>query len=47
MRGGGPWHLAIANGGLAKLSDVVPRLTGARAARMAEVDWWPPPGRAI
>jgi NAD(P)H dehydrogenase (quinone) len=40
------WYLAIANGGLATVSDVVPRLTGARATRVAEVDWWPPPGRA-
>jgi uncharacterized protein YbjT (DUF2867 family) len=40
------WYLAIANGGLATVSDVVPRLTGAPATRVADIDWWPPPGRA-
>jgi NAD(P)H dehydrogenase (quinone) len=40
------WYLAIANGGLATASDAVPRLTGAPATRVADIDWWPPPGRA-
>lgn len=40
------WYLAIANGGLAAVSDVVPRLTGVPATRVADIGWWPPPGRA-
>ena len=40
------WYLAIAHGGLATVTDVVPRLTGAPATRVADIDWWPPPGRA-
>ena len=39
------WYLAIAHGGLATVTDVVPRLTGAPATRVADIDWWPPPGR--
>ena len=40
------WYLAIAGGGLSAVTDVVPRLTGAPAARVVEADWWPAPGRA-
>jgi NAD(P)H dehydrogenase (quinone) len=40
------WYLAIADGGLATVSDVVPRLTGAPATPVADIDWWPAPGRA-
>jgi NAD(P)H dehydrogenase (quinone) len=40
------WYLAIAGGGLSAVTDVVARLTGGRATRVAEIDWWPSPGRA-
>lgn len=40
------WYLAIAHGGLATVTDVVPRLTGAPATPVTDIDWWPPPGRA-
>ncbi|NMO92993.1 NAD(P)H-binding protein [Actinomycetospora sp. TBRC 11914] len=40
------WYLAIADGGLATVTDVVPRLTGDPATPVSEIDWWPAPGRA-
>jgi uncharacterized protein YbjT (DUF2867 family) len=40
------WYLAIADGGLATVTDVVPHLTGAPATPVSEIDWWPAPGRA-
>ncbi|HEY2224634.1 NAD(P)H-binding protein [Actinomycetospora sp.] len=40
------WYLAIAQGGLATVTDVVPRLTGTPATPVADIDWWPAPGRA-
>jgi hypothetical protein len=41
--GGAP---PVGDRGLATVSDAVPRLTGAPAARVVDIDWWPPPGRA-
>jgi NAD(P)H dehydrogenase (quinone) len=40
------WYLAIAGDELSAVTDVVPRLTGRPATRIAEIDWWPAPGRA-
>lgn len=40
------WYLAIAHGGLSTVTDVVPRLTGSPATPVADIDWWPAPGRA-
>lgn len=40
------WYLAIAGGELSVVTDVVTRLTGDPATGMAEIDWWPAPGRA-
>jgi NAD(P)H dehydrogenase (quinone) len=39
------WYLAIAGGELSTVTDVVPRVTGAPATPVAEIAWWPGPGR--